>query len=165
MLKTFPVVAEAVWLSQLHPLHHMQKNLTFLNLLKQKGLRTTKLRTALLEILQEAPAPLSVPEMQAALTPAGLVPNKTSLYREVEVLLDSQIANEATISGVRKVYISASGHHHHFVCKNCDRTLCIDDPALEEALTKIEGTIAGQNGVSITQHDLTFYGHCSYCCK
>ncbi|CAN5128173.1 Fur family transcriptional regulator [soil metagenome] len=135
-----------------------------LDTLKARGFRTTKLRTALLDVLQESNSPLSVPEMQEILATRGLTPNKTSLYREVETLLQNEVAEESTISGVRKIYVSDSGqHHHHFVCIKCEETQCVEETALEKALHAVEKGLAEDHGMLVTGHDLTFYGRCKSC--
>jgi Fur family ferric uptake transcriptional regulator len=129
--------------------------------LKLLGLRRTRLRAAVLEILLASPSPLSVAELQDQLALVGLTPNKTSLYRELETLLENEIAEESTIAGTRKVYMPQSGHHHHAVCTSCRRTECIELPEVEEILRTQPRNAA--EGFSIRSHDLTLYGLCRKC--
>jgi Fur family transcriptional regulator, zinc uptake regulator len=133
-----------------------------IGILKEKGLRRTPLRAAILETFLESPAPISVPELQAKLATAGFSPNKTSLYREVEALIANQVAEETTLAGIRKVYVAPSGHHHHFVCTSCKDTYCVDDQSLETALVAAMDALADR-GLETTGHDLTFYGRCESC--
>lgn len=131
--------------------------------LKSCGCRASKLRQALLELLIEAHQPLSVPELQQYLASKGFAPNKTSLYREIESLLSFAVLEEVSISGVRKVYLPASGHHHHMVCTECKETYCVDDPTLEQALHATERLLAVNDSFLVERHDITFYGRCRSC--
>jgi len=136
---------------------------TTLNNLVKKGLRRTRLRRAVLEVLFESRSPLSVTEMKCALSKQGIRPNKTSLYREMEILLRTSVAEETTISGTRKIYISESGHHHHFVCTACKETLCVSSPELESRLAQVQQILQKKEGLTVLEHDLTFYGLCTSC--
>jgi Fe2+ or Zn2+ uptake regulation protein len=126
-------------------------------------LRKTTLRTALLELLNESESPLSVPEILEHLKKRSLTPNKTTLYREADTLLKHAILEETVISGVRKLYITQHGHHHHFICLTCKTTSCIEDPSLEDALLKVQDTLITVNGFLTSGHDLNFYGQCREC--
>lgn len=128
--------------------------------LKEKGLRRTKLREAVLNVLIGSHSPISVPELQSALKTMDLSPNKTSLYREIESLLEHGIADQTSLAGTRKYFVAASGrHHHHVICTSCEQTQCLELPAVEEALRQVRV----QDGFAVTGHDLTLYGLCPHC--
>ena len=51
------------------------------------------------------------------------------------------------------------GHHHHFVCTNCHRTIEIEDCGLDEVAARLEK----QLHVTLTGHLVEFYGVCEDC--
>jgi Fe2+ or Zn2+ uptake regulation protein len=129
---------------------------------KEKGLRSTTLRTMLLEILSMQTAPCSVPELQLLVKQRGLSPNKTSLYREIDSLHSHGLASVVTMGGVRKVYISAEGGHPHFMCTTCGKSICLNTEAVTTALSQAIAELGTKN-CTVEAYDVTIYGSCGSC--
>ena len=51
------------------------------------------------------------------------------------------------------------GHHHHLVCDNCGKVEAFEDPALENALTRVEK----RSGYAVAGHDVVLHGACADC--
>lgn len=128
-------------------------------------MRYTELTNKILELLDNSNMPLSVPDIQAKLkSDYNLVPNKTSLYRQFENLTKNNLVEEVLLTNSVTHYESKQDHHHHFICNECDTIKCLKDKSLEEEIHKLEHTLENQ-GLSISQHQFSFSGHCQNCQK
>lgn len=137
------------------PTHHLLENL------KAKGYRSSKIRTALVEILLQSKEPLSVPEILAFLAKKHLIVNKTTVYRELTALKRENIVREVQFGENKKRYeIMPEDHHHHLICLECDR---VQDVELANDLTAIEKKISTTHQFTILNHALEFYGLCAAC--
>lgn len=133
-----------------------------LNQLKKSGERITPIRAALIEALDKTRKPATTQELLAALARRGLSANKTTVYRQLEVLLRYNIAAEIHFTDRAKRYELArvGGHHHHLVCLKCGRVEKIILPA---DLEPQEKKIRQKNQFKVLQHSLEFFGRCRYC--
>lgn len=126
------------------------------------SLRNTPIRTALISILSKSTRPVTPQELLTALAKQGLSANKTTVYRQLEVLQRYSIVHEVNFSDRTKRYelVSDSGHHHHLVCLQCQR---IEDVSFPTDLESQEKLIWKQNKFKVVQHSLEFFGICKTC--
>lgn len=126
-------------------------------------MRVTKLTQALMDILQSANQPLSVPEIQAQLKEhKSLTPNKTTLYRQFQKLTEANQVEEILLTNSVTHYELKKNHHHHFICNECDTIECLEDKNLETEIHKLEHLLESQ-GMQINQHQFSFSGSCQKC--
>jgi Fe2+ or Zn2+ uptake regulation protein len=132
------------------------------SIIKEHRLRSSKTRRALLRIFLERPIPLSVPQIQSELTCASLQVNKTTVYRELEVLEYAGIVHSLSLQDRRQYYeLSLGEHHHHLVCLRCER---IEDVDVDESGLLEEGVrVSREKNFSILRHSLEFFGLCKLC--
>ena len=135
--------------------------------LKRKGYRASKLRSALLKVLNTDQSALSVPELISKVTTFGLKTNKTSVYRSVANLLKEGVVEEVSTSFGPVSYkrVKNHSHHHHLVCTNCKATICLDLPKLETEIAVASQNMAAQQGFQLLTHEVTFYGRCLACTR
>lgn len=132
--------------------------------LKKKGCRTSKLRLALLDILEKTTAPLAATDILLTLSQHELHPNKTSVYREIDLLLAHGFIEEVATGDRASAYkLTSPDHHHHLICDSCRRTVDIADEELEQAVHEAEKTLGKAKGFRITAHDISFRGVCQDC--
>lgn len=124
------------------------------------GLKKTKTRQLLFEVLQSAGRPQSVPELQEAFAARKYFPNKTTLYREVEQLANRGLLFKVQLSESRVSYELAGDHHHHFVCQICARVTHLS--FCEDVLKKL-GRALQRQGKQVTHHNFEFFGICEIC--
>lgn len=130
--------------------------------LKKHHLRPTKIRVALLEFLHAADSPLSAPEIAEHFIQAGQQVNKTTIYRDLEHLVRIGLLLRVRISDEKQYYeLSERGHHHHLICKECDRVYDVELPE-NGLLKRVEG-FAHRLRFSIEEHAIEFYGVCRQC--
>ncbi len=137
------------------------------DILRASSLRVTPLRQTLLEVLSTtAEYSYSVPELLQILGEQGFTPNKTTLYREIQVLHEAGLIEEIPTSGRALRYKGSCGsghHHHHLQCSSCQRLVHIDIPSLEVALHAAQQQMGKLTGYSVTEHSLHFTGTCPDC--
>lgn len=128
--------------------------------LRERDLRATRARVAILGILLSATAPVSVPDMLDLLGRGGQVFNKTTLYRELEFLAAEGVVSAALSLGACQYYELAREHHHHLVCTRCGD---IQDVEAQEDLCRFERELWHEKGFRVLRHSMEFFGVCQKC--
>lgn len=85
--------------------------------------------------------------------------NKTTVYRQIDKLLEDCVISEVNFGDGKKRYeLKSLEHHHHLICRKCDK---LEDVSFEEKdfLNKIKV----RTNFKITDHSLEFFGYCSNC--
>jgi len=139
----------------------MRNNL--IHSIKEKGHRITPLLRVLLDIFYESDSPLSISDLKSALGEKKEVPNKTTLYRQLERLTKMNILEENIFSDtVRRYCLKHKSHHHHFICEKCGfiKNVNIDDceKTAKELANKLK-----RKGYLLNDHIMTFSGICNNC--
>lgn len=129
--------------------------------LKAQGCRRSAAREALLRILATADSPLSVPDMERCLASSPRRFNKTTVYREIEVLKTAGYVSELTLRNGAALYELTRAHHHHLVCVECGSVRDVE--VKEEAWECEERRIGKREGFHILDHSLEFFGLCGRC--
>lgn len=129
--------------------------------LKKSGERMTPIRRALLENFCKHHKPQTPQELLSYLEKKGLMANKTTVYRQLEIMVQIGLIQEINFSDRSKRYeLSSKDHHHHLVCQNCKK---VEDINLDNDLNKQEKKIWKKNHFKVLQHSLEFFGLCSKC--
>lgn len=125
-------------------------------------MRLTRARLEFVKLFSTAPKPLSVTDVLCHFKKEGVVVNKTTVYRELERFGKLGLIRTVDLGDRRQYFERANdGHHHHFVCIECDQ---VEDIELDERmLTLQERALAEKKGVSILRHSLEFFGLCKMC--
>lgn len=85
--------------------------------------------------------------------------NKTTVYRQIEKLLQNNIILEVEFGDGKKRYeLKSLGHHHHIVCKKCGD---LEDIELNEEL--LLKAVSNKTSFKIESHNLEFFGVCRKC--
>lgn len=130
--------------------------------MKQKTLRNTALRNAILKIFAARKKPLTIMELTDLLAEEGFFPNKTTLYRQMETLTAIGKLHQVTLASGVMHYELATHHHHHFVCTDCNQTLCVEDADLEKQIIALEQKLK-QRGLAVEEHHFSMSGLCKNC--
>ena len=130
--------------------------------LREEGFRITKVRRAILEIFAAHAHPLSALELIATLKERDLPVNKTTVYRELDFLLENKVISELDLLDGMKRYelLHAGHHHHHIVCTRCKKIQCIE---MNNDLDDLERSIQRRYRFKVSAHVLEFFGICSVC--
>ena len=119
--------------------------------------RSTRQRGAIRSVIERARRPLSVKEVwrlaRTALPTIGIA----TVYRTLKLLVEGSELQVVTFPGSDSRYeLRTPFHHHHFLCKLCDRVYeLLDCPG---SLTHL-----APRGFTVDDHDITLYGRCPEC--
>lgn len=137
--------------------------MNFQETLSQEGLRMTHPRKVVMSILEHSSIPLSPQTIYQRSVEAHEEIGLVSVYRTLEVLSDLQLVRRVHGYEDCHGYVLASpGHHHHLVCRECDRAIEFSGA---EDLTNLIDRIERETGYEIDGHLLQLYGRCPVCQK
>lgn len=128
--------------------------------LNSQNIRITPSRRAIIDIFLNSQHPLSPMEIQTVLKTNDVTVNKTTVYREINFLLQQGIINQVYLPNTDTHYEFADrNHHHHITCESCGR---IEDIGIENE-DNILQTAQNKSTMKIVDHSLEFIGICTSC--
>ena len=123
------------------------------------GQRHTRQRDVIVEVIQAAAGPLTVPEIldrsQRKVPGLGIA----TVYRTLKLLQDAgEVRTVILPTGETRYESAALGHHHHFHCRVCDGVYDLPGCPLPLPATREVGP-----GFVADAHEVTFFGTCPGC--
>lgn len=155
-------------------MQNLEQNINTINQrLKQKGYRHSKLRDSILVFLSADSNPATAADVLNYLNDkCSPLPNKTTIYRELETLKKEKIIFEIDLLDGKKRYEinkhNSNSGHSHVVCTECGSVDCIDlndelSESLDHSIDPIKESVLAKKGYQITNKVLQFYGLCQTC--
>ncbi|KYH32886.1 Fur family transcriptional regulator [Neomoorella mulderi] len=128
-------------------------------MLKQKDLKITPQRMAILTVLKNTRSFLSAQELFQEVIKILPGTNFSTVYRNLDVLLGKGLlcrvpSDTADLYELRR----EEGHHHHAVCKGCGASIPVDFCPMESLAKEL-----GRKGFLPTEHCFEVYGLCERC--
>lgn len=136
-------------------------------LLKEKGLKVTRQRMAVLEVMEACPQEHLTAEeifelVKADCPDIGLA----TVYRTIQLLNGLHLIDRINFDDgfvryeMGSALESAGRHrHHHLICIKCGKVISFQDDLCEE----LEGKIAATTGFRVVNHEVKLYGYCVEC--
>ncbi len=118
------------------------------------GMRLSRQRRFILELLWQAKEHLSAREIYDRLNQEGKEIGHTSVYQNLEAL-SSQNIIECIERSDGRLYGNISDSHSHVNCLDTNQILDVDVKLPADLLAQIEQ----QTGVKITDYNINFYGY------
>ncbi len=109
-----------------------------MEILKKNQLSVTESRKQILELFLETPGALAHSDIEKS-THAAF--DRVTVYRTLQTFVDKGIIHNIPTSDNSILYALCKdnceeGHHHdhhvHFVCDNCNKTICLEDVTVPE---------------------------------
>ena len=121
-------------------------------ILSECGLRRTKPRVEVLNILSHADSLISAEDIYEKCEGISL----STVYRIMEKLCENHVALKKHVSNSDKAYyeIVSHTHGHYAVCLGCGKKHYIDTCPVDSS---------GIDGFTVTEHKLELYGYCDGC--
>jgi len=121
--------------------------------------RATQQRDAIRNAIYNAGRPLSVNEIfrsaRNEVTNLGIA----TVYRNLKVLQEEKQIVQVDLPGEPPRWETThSSHHHHFLCRTCDRLFEINN-----CLADITRLLP--SGYTLEEHDILLRGQCDFCVK
>ena len=125
------------------------------------GLRTTRQRTAVAELLDRLEGFRSAQELHELLRAQGDPVGLTTVYRHLQALVDAGEVDVLHPGQGEAVYrrCSTDAHHHHLVCRSCGTSVEVAAPEVEAWAA----STAAAHGFTDVTHTLEVFGTCSAC--
>lgn len=92
------------------------------DIIKNKKIKLTTARVALLEILQEAKKPLSYEDIKSDISM-----DKATFYRNISKFEEQGILNSFESNDKKRYFELRLVPHAHFVCVSCNKIECLSD--------------------------------------
>ena len=143
--------------------HHMDQNKEYyqdvLKHLREKGVRITETRKAVIDFIIESHDHPSADMIYQALLPAFPNMSLATVYNNLKVLIDEGFVSELKVRNDTTTYYDFMGHQHlNVICEKCGR---IADMDLD--LPDVQQEAADQTGYQITKSQMVVYGICPDC--
>lgn len=131
------------------------------NLLRSAGMRPTKQRLSVIEVLGEERDDATAQEIHARLRARGERIGLTTVYRTIAALSERGIVDTLNHRRGEACYrlCGQDGHHHHLVCISCHRVVELEDCELAGWLNEVSAA----HGFVATDHLLEVTGLCGAC--
>lgn len=125
--------------------------------LKEKSLKVTKARLAVLAMLQDTDAPLSIENLRKNLTSTC---DTVTLYRILQTFTEVGLIRAVNLEHGHAHYELADSDHHHLVCISCGKVAHLEDC---EVPTISIVQLSQLGFATIDHHALEFFGVCNAC--
>lgn len=129
--------------------------------LKNKGIRVTKQRQAILQILSDRNCPLTANHIYSMLENGFPQLRLSTVYRNLNMFVDKNVVRKMELAPNNKesyFELSTGEHHHHLVCVKCNEIVPLDCP-----LKEYEKTIRNKTDYTLIDHKIKIYGICPKC--
>jgi len=122
--------------------------------------RKTRQRSAVREHLQTGQDFQTALQIYDGLRTGGDKIGLTTVYRTLQAMADAgEVDMLRTADGEAAYRYCSTGHHHHLVCRSCNRTIELTGPTVERWAKKV----ASEHGFVEVQHHLEVSGLCEAC--
>ncbi|TAL13784.1 MAG: transcriptional repressor [Frankiales bacterium] len=127
------------------------------------GVRSTRQRTAVADVLGRVDGFRSAQELHDLLRHEGASVGLTTVYRHLQALSDAGQVDVLRTDDGEAVYrrCPTDAHHHHLVCRACGRSVEIEGPEVEVWATEV----AAEHGFSDVSHTVEVFGTCAACAR
>lgn len=129
--------------------------------LKRNGLKQTRLRIEILQILNQSVQPLTADNIFLELTENDIPACLSTVYRTLDALGNKDIVTKLEISSEDKALYEYNRkvHRHYLVCLGCKSIKPIDYCPIQDYQELLEK----ETNYLISGHKLNIYGYCPAC--
>jgi Fur family peroxide stress response transcriptional regulator len=136
----------------------METRINLSSRLREKGLRVTQQRVAVLEYLLATPKHPTAEEVGAAVNRAVPTASRASIYNVLHSLKESGLIEELVLDDAVARYDANLDRHHHFICRSCH---AVEDVPFETFREAPRPRLA--EGHTVEDYTVTMRGVCPRC--
>ncbi|MBB5336079.1 Fur family transcriptional regulator [Pectinatus brassicae] len=130
--------------------------------LNKYGIKSTKQRNLLLNILKDSMAAQSAENIYLEAKKSDKIINLSTVYRILEKFTEKNIITKTVMNDKMAAYsLTPQLHQHQLICLRCKKMILLDECPLHEFEKNVEKTTE----FSVTDHRLELYGYCRECQK
>lgn len=129
--------------------------------LHRYGLKNTRHRQLVLQLLLERAGVLTAEELYQLLQKQGAEINFSTVYRILENFTQKGLTEKSYLGDSRKYgfVLHTLGHRHRLICLNCHKVIEVEHCPIAE----FEENLAQKTDFAIVGHNLEWYGYCPEC--
>jgi Fur family transcriptional regulator, ferric uptake regulator len=132
-----------------------------LETLKDKGLKLTPQRRLIADIIHNAEGHITAEDIIASVQAKMPGVNKSTIYRTLDILEETGCVYKSETHDQFIYHHAEEGHHHHLVCRNCGKTISIN----ENLFSSVERALAEKYGFRVSFKHVVISGLCEDCKK
>ncbi len=144
-----------------------EEQVHFKTILKEKGLKVTTQRIAILEILADRPNEhFTAEEIYELIKCKKSDVGMATVYRTIQLLAELNLIDKLDLNdGFIRYEIGEhtssvkKHHHHHIICLKCGNIFTYEEDLLETLEHYIKDTI----GFEVIDHEVKIWGYCNDC--
>lgn len=137
------------------------KEQSYADYLHRYGLKNTKSRQLVLQLLLQHGGVLTAEEIFQKLFAQKQTLNFSTVYRILEIFTQKGVTEKSYLSNSRKYgfTLHAVGHRHRLICLRCHAVVEVEHCPIAE----FEEQLAEKTDFAIVGHNLEWYGYCAKC--
>lgn len=132
-----------------------------LKFMADRGLKSTRQRSLIVETFFANDGHLSVEELWGKVRDADARVSVATVYRTMKLLSESGLAHARNFGDGQTRYEAAVGRHHHdhLICTNCGTIVEFENDRIEA----MQDAVARRHGFRVVSHKMELYGLCKNC--
>ena len=141
----------------------MEENTNYKEILKREGVKSTRHRNSILELLEQSESPLTAEQLFISLKEKTASINLSTVYRTLETFSTKNLVVKTTRleDGKARYELNHNEHKHHLFCVSCQKLIPIEDCPMGE----LQQILKKKIDFDVTGHTLDIYGYCHDCHK
>lgn len=145
-------------MAKLSPIQKQEVRDRFRSFLKDRGLRQTQERFAILDAIYETSGHTDADTLYLRLQKQKYSISRATVYNTLALLLECELVVYHRFGDSKAKYEPSFlfGQHDHLICLDCQHVLEFCDPRVQN----IQEMVSEVYTFKITRHALNFYGHC-----
>jgi Fe2+ or Zn2+ uptake regulation protein len=132
----------------------------FSAMLKEKGLKNTPTRRAILNVFSTDCKPINAEYIFDKLKKDDI--NLVTIYRTLESFEEVGILKRVSLNKASSYYELAENHHHHLICTNCGTIEGFKECDISDVSRK---ALKGSKFQTVSEHSLELFGKCKKCAR
>ena len=131
-------------------------------ILKERGLKSTPQRLAVLHVLHESTSYLSINDILKKVKKLTPRTGIATIYRTLDIFAEIGLATRVHFQDGTSSYVySAHAHNHQIICTSCSKTMDFSECPFEDYLEDLSSRI----GFKMQKHFFQIYGECNECVR
>ncbi len=137
------------------------KNAELIDVIKKCGLKTTKHRISILDIIEQSEQPMTIEQVFFRLQKENIFVNLSTVYRVFDIFVKKNIVKKLNISSENHSMFEYNRmvHSHYLICLVCKKCLAINHCPIGD----YEESLRNETKYLIAGHKLEIYGYCPEC--
>ncbi|KJR44539.1 Ferric uptake regulation protein FUR [Desulfosporosinus sp. I2] len=141
----------------------MDENSKYKDVLNREGIKSTRHRNAILELLEESESPLTAEQLYINLRDKTASIDLSTVYRTLDTFASKNLVIKSNrVDDGKALYeLNHHDHKHHLLCVGCHKLISMEDCPMGE----LQQVLKKKMDFDVTGHKLEIYGYCRDCKK